>query len=58
MPLFGKKKEKDPAVEFEFEEIAVAHAKGAELSVETAVSGIDIPFHPGATKYFTEVGAM
>ena len=40
------------------EEIAVAHAKGAELSVETAVSGIDIPFHPGATKYFTEVGAM
>ena len=28
------------------------------LSVETAVSGIDIPFHPGATKYFTEVGAM
>ena len=40
------------------EEIAVAHAKGAELSLETAVSGIDIPFHPGATKYFTEVGAM
>ena len=40
------------------EEIATAHAKGAELSVETAVSGIDIPFHPGATKYFTEVGAM
>ncbi len=40
------------------EEIATAHAKGAELSVETAVSGIDIPFHAGATKYFTEVGAM
>ena len=40
------------------EEIAVAHAKGAELKLETAVSGIDIPFHPGATKYFTEVGAM
>ena len=39
-------------------DIAAAHAKGAELSVETAVSGIDIPFHPGATKYFTEVGAM
>lgn len=40
------------------EEIGAAHAKGLELSLETAVSGIDIPFHPGATKYFTEVGAM
>lgn len=39
-------------------DIAAAHAKGEELSTETAVSGIDIPFHPGATKYFTEVGAM
>ncbi len=38
--------------------IAEGHAKGAELSVENAVSGIDIPFHPGAVKYFTEVGAM
>lgn len=40
------------------DEIATAHAKGAELSTETAVSGIDIPFHPGAVKYFTEIGAM
>lgn len=40
------------------EEIGAAHAKGLELSLETAVSGIDIPFHPGAVKYFTEVGAM
>ena len=38
--------------------ITEGHAKGAELSLETAVSGIDIPFHPGATKYFTEVDAM
>lgn len=38
--------------------ITEGHAKGAELSVETAVSGIEIPFHPGAIKYFTEVGAM
>lgn len=38
--------------------ITEGHAKGAELSVETAVSGIDIPFHPGAVKYFTEVDAM
>lgn len=40
------------------EELATAHAKGAELSLETAVSGIDIPFHPGAIKYFTEAGVM
>lgn len=39
-------------------DIEAAHAKGAELKLETAVSGIDIDFHPGATKYFTEVGAM
>ncbi len=39
-------------------DITAGHAKGAELKLETAVSGIDIPFHPGAQKYFTEVGAM
>lgn len=40
------------------EEIAAAHAKGAELSLEYAVSGISVPFHPGAEKYFKEVGAI
>ena len=40
------------------DDIAAAHDKGKELSVETAVSGIDIDFHPGAVKYFTEQGAM
>ncbi len=40
------------------EDISAAHDKGKELSVETAVSGIDIDFHPGAVKYFTEQGAM
>lgn len=39
-------------------DITAGHAKGAELNLETAVSGIDIPFHPGAQKYFTEVGAL
>ena len=39
-------------------DIAAAHDKGKELSIETAVSGIDIDFHPGAVKYFTEQGAM
>ncbi len=40
------------------EEIASAHAKGEELSLEYAVSGISVPFHPGAEKYFKEVGAL
>lgn len=39
-------------------DITAGHAKGAELNLETAVSGIEIPFHPGAQKYFTEVGAL
>lgn len=38
------------------ETIAEAHAKGAELSYENAVSGIAVPFHSGAIKYFTEQG--
>ena len=38
------------------DEITAGHAKGAELSLETAVSGIDIPFHPGAAQYFEEMG--
>jgi TRAP transporter TAXI family solute receptor len=38
--------------------IVSAHAKGAELSAEYAVSGISVPFHPGAEKYFKEIGAL
>jgi len=34
-----------------------SHAKAEELNLETAVSGISIPFHPGAEKYYKEVGA-
>lgn len=39
-------------------EIAAAHAKGEELNLEYAVSGISVPFHPGTEKYFKEVGAI
>lgn len=35
-----------------------AHAKGKEVTIESAVSGVSVPFHPGAEKYFKEVGAM
>jgi TRAP transporter TAXI family solute receptor len=39
-------------------ELATAHAKGKLLSLETAVKGISIPFHPGAEKFFKEKGAI
>ncbi len=38
------------------ETITAAHAKGAELSIENATSGMTVPFHAGAAKYFAEKG--
>jgi TRAP transporter TAXI family solute receptor len=38
--------------------IALAHVKGKELSLTTAVQGVPTPFHPGALKYYKEVGAI
>ncbi len=38
------------------ESITSAHAKGAELSIENATSGMTAPFHAGAAKYFAEKG--
>ena len=34
--------------------IKAEHAKGAELSLENATSGMTAPFHKGAAKYFAE----
>jgi len=39
-------------------ELAAAHAKGKELNIKTAASGVSIPFHPGAVKYYREKGLM
>ncbi|GAB6393417.1 MAG: TAXI family TRAP transporter solute-binding subunit [Treponematales bacterium] len=39
-------------------EIQTAHAKGAEISAEYAVDGVSVPFHPGALRYFREIGAV
>jgi TRAP transporter TAXI family solute receptor len=39
-------------------ELASAHAKGKELSLQGAVKGVSIPFHPGAAKYYKEKGLM
>ena len=36
------------------EAIKGVHAKGAELSIENATSGMAVPFHKGAAKYFAE----
>ena len=36
--------------------ISAENAKGAELSVENATSGMTVPFHAGAAKYFAEKG--
>ena len=38
------------------EAIAAENAKGAELSIENATSGMTAPFHKGAAKYFAEKG--
>ena len=39
-------------------QIMTAHAKGAELDTTYAIEGVSVPFHPGAVKYFKEIGAM
>jgi len=36
--------------------ITLENAKGAELSIENATSGMTAPFHSGAAKYFAEKG--
>ena len=36
--------------------IAAEHAKGLELSLENATSGMTAPFHTGAARYFAEKG--
>ncbi|MCQ4725836.1 TAXI family TRAP transporter solute-binding subunit [Anaerotignum faecicola] len=38
--------------------IAEGHVKGTEIDPAYAVEGVSVPFHPGAEKYFKEVGAI
>ena len=37
-------------------DLITAHAKGEELDVTKSYEGISIPFHPGALKYYQELG--
>jgi len=36
----------------------VGHAKGASITIETALDGIGIPLHPGAERYYKEAGLL
>lgn len=36
--------------------LGTAHAKGKEVSARDAVTGVSVPFHPGAIKYYSEIG--
>ncbi len=38
--------------------LAAGHAKGKFITKENAVKGVGIPFHPGAEKYYREVGLI
>ena len=40
------------------DELGSAHAKGKEVSAKSAVTGISVLFHPGAAKYFKEIGVL
>ena len=40
------------------EELGNAHAKGKEVTAAKAVTGCSVPFHPGAKKYFEEIGLI
>jgi len=39
-------------------ELGAAHAKGKVLSLQGAATGVSIPFHPGAAKYYKEKGVL
>lgn len=38
------------------DDITAGHVKGNELDLNTAVSGVSIPWHDGAAKFYTEMG--
>jgi hypothetical protein len=40
------------------DEVGESHHKGKSITLEKALDGITIPFHPGAEKYYKEKGIM
>jgi TRAP transporter TAXI family solute receptor len=39
-------------------ELETAHAKGAQITLDTALDGISTPLHPGAARYYREKGLI
>ncbi|NHM28612.1 TAXI family TRAP transporter solute-binding subunit [Desulfofundulus sp. TPOSR] len=40
------------------DEIAKVHEKGKSINLDTAINGISIPLHPGAERYYKEMGVL
>lgn len=40
------------------DELGTSHAKGTELSQEGAVASLSVDLHPGAAKYYKEIGVL
>ncbi len=36
----------------------VGHAKGSSITIETALSGVGVPLHPGAERFYREMGLL
>ncbi len=36
--------------------LANGHSKGKNITIETALEGVGIPLHPGAARYYSEIG--
>jgi TRAP transporter TAXI family solute receptor len=56
--VLRKKDGKPAAAESGAAIMAQAHAKGKDVTIETALDGVAIPLHPGAAKYYKEKGLI
>jgi len=36
----------------------VGHAKGASITLDTALNGVGVPLHPGAERFYKEAGVL
>ena len=46
------------AIWSDLEQIKKAHAKFKQLDVQKALVGMSVPLHPGAEKYYKEIGLI
>ena len=58
LPVTDKKREREILSNVTENAGEYAHEKASEMTLEYAVSSISVPFHPGAERYFKEVGAI